>query len=63
MNAARSSPMPSSQNVQPGRMIVPTSSVKFWPKNPVRNVSGRKNVATQPSCFMVRFILLPTVDW
>jgi len=32
-----------------------TSHPKFWPKNPVTNVSGRKIVARIVSCSMVEF--------
>jgi hypothetical protein len=46
-----------------GDDVVPREQVEVLSEEPGQNESGRKNVATQPNCFMVRFILLPTVDW
>ena len=39
-----------------------TSNAKFCPKNPVRNVSGKKIVAMTVSYFMTLFNLFETVE-
>ena len=39
-----------------------TIQAKFWPKNPVRNDSGRKMVAMTVSCFMTTLSRFDTVD-
>src|SRR5438874_1466929 len=46
--------MPKIRNVGSPSMLL-TSQPKFWPKNPVTNVSGRKTVASTVSCSMVVF--------
>ncbi len=37
-------------------------NVKFWPKKPVRNVSGRKIVAITVSCLLTSPCRLATVE-
>ena len=44
----------------PGPLMWSTIQGKFWPKNPVRNVSGRKKVATIVSTFMISLSRLET---
>ena len=43
MAAPISSPTPSTQNVHSGISMSLTRYAKFWPKNPVRNASGRND--------------------
>ncbi len=39
-----------------------TIQAKFWPKNPVRNDSGRNTVAMMVSCFITSLSRLDTID-
>ena len=41
---------------------VADEELKFWPKNPVRKLRGRKMVAMIVSCFITTFSRLDTVD-
>ncbi len=59
--AATSVPMPRIRKA--GRLPRrPTSQAKFWPKNPVRNDSGRNTVAMMVSCFITSLSRLDTID-
>jgi hypothetical protein len=54
-------PMPKTRKTQSESMRL-TSQPKFWPKNPVTKVSGRKIVAMIVSCFMTTFRRLETCE-
>ena len=43
-------------------MMWPVRNAKFWPKKPVRKVSGRKIVAMIVSCLLISPWRLATVD-
>jgi hypothetical protein len=59
--AASSEPMPNARKA--GRPpSLTTSQPKFWPKNPVRKVSGRKTVAMTVSCFITSLSRFDTID-
>jgi drug/metabolite transporter (DMT)-like permease len=56
-----SPPIPKTRKTQ-NELMCFTSQPKFWPKNPVTNVSGRKIVAMIVSCFMTTFRRLETFE-
>jgi hypothetical protein len=56
-----SPPIPKTRKTQSESMWF-TSQPKFWPKKPVRKVSGRKIVAMTVSCFMTTFRRLETFE-
>jgi hypothetical protein len=61
ITASASVPMPKMRNAvsDPSRF---TSQPRFWPKNPVRNDSGRNTVAIMVSCFITSLSRLDTID-
>ena len=62
MIEASSSPTPSTKNDHSAFWMCPVRNAKFWPKNPVRNVSGRKTVAMIVSCLEISPWRLATVE-
>ena len=62
MTAASSRPMPNTQKVHECTRKWFTRRLKFWPKNPVRKLSGRNTVAMMASCFMTTLSRLDTVE-